>query len=224
MKKKAVILFSGGLDSTTCLAYARSLGFECYTLSFSYGQKHTFELHAANKIAKWFNVEHKVFNIDIGQFGHTSLTDFNITVPKHEDVKNEIPNTYVPARNTIFLSVALAWAETLDAKDIFIGISSVDYSLYPDCRPEYISTFQQLANLATKKGVEEGGIHIHAPLLNLSKAETIKLGTALGVDYQMTVTCYQLTSEGKACGYCGSCSFRKLGFKQANLFDPTEYV
>lgn len=221
--KKAVILFSGGLDSTTCLAYAKSQGFDCYALSFNYGQRHSVELDAAKKIAAHFKVPHKIFNLAIDQFGHSALTDHTIDIPEHDTQKSMIPVTYVPARNTIFLSIALAWAEVLGAKDIFIGVSHVDYSGYPDCRPEYIQGFQQLANLATKVGVEEGGIKIHAPVIHLTKAETIKLGKSLGVDYSMTVSCYQLTEQGQACGKCDSCTLRKRGFAEAMVPDVTLY-
>lgn len=221
--RKAVILLSGGLDSTTCLAYAKNQGFDCYALSFNYGQRHHAELNAAKKIAAHFNVPHKIFTIDVSQFGGSALTDNNIDVPNHDEHRTEIPSTYVPARNTIFLSIALAWAEVLGAKDIFIGVSHVDYSGYPDCRPEFIKAFQQLANLATKIGVEEGGITIHTPIIQLSKAETIQLGEKLGVDYAMTVSCYQLDDTGRACGKCDSCSLRKKGFAAANVADKTIY-
>jgi 7-cyano-7-deazaguanine synthase len=220
--EKAVILFSGGLDSTTCLALAKSQGFDCYALSFNYQQRHSVELHAAKTIAGYFNVPHKVFNLDIGQFGGSALTDASIDVPAYSD-SPDIPVTYVPARNTIFLSVALGFAEALAAKHIFIGVSAVDYSHYPDCRPEYIHAFQQLANLATKAGVDGTEIKIHTPLLNLSKAETVQLGTELGVNYAMTVSCYQANAEGHACGTCDSCMLRKKGFLESNLADPTLY-
>lgn len=221
--KKAVILFSGGLDSTTCLAYAKHYGFDCYTLSFNYGQRHNAELNAAKKIATHFNSKHKIFNLEVNQFGGSALTDANINVPDYDEKNTHIPVTYVPARNTIFLSVALAWAEVLNAKDIFIGVSHVDYSGYPDCRPEYIKAFQDLANLATKFGVEEGGIKIHTPIIHLSKAETIKLGNNLGVDYAMTVSCYRANEQGHACGKCDSCMLRKKGFSEAMIADTTQY-
>lgn len=221
--KKAVILFSGGLDSTTCLAYAKSKGFECYALSFNYGQRHNAELNASKKIAKYFNATHKIFNLEVNQFGASAITDINIDVPDYDAKNKHIPVTYVPARNTIFLSIALAWAEVLNAKDIFIGVSDVDYSGYPDCRPEYIESFQNLANLATKFGVEEGGITIHTPIINLSKADTIKLGLTLGVDYSMTVSCYKADEQGHACGRCDSCSLRKKGFLEAMIKDVTPY-
>lgn len=221
--KKAVILFSGGLDSTTCLAYAKSQGFDCYALSFNYGQKHHAELKAAKAIAAYFNVKHKIFNLEINQFGGSALTDNEIDVPNHDSSNSDIPITYVPARNTIFLSIALAWAEVLDAKDIFIGVSYVDYSGYPDCRPEYIKAFQTLGNLATKLGVEEGGITIHTPIIHLSKANTIKMGAQLGVDYSMTVSCYKADEHGHACGKCDSCALRKQGFIDSMLPDATLY-
>ncbi len=221
--KNAVILLSGGLDSTTCLAYAKSYGFNCHALSFNYGQKSIAELNAAKKIAAYFDASHKIFDLDIQQFKHSALTDEDIAVPDFRENNSSIPATYVPARNTIFLSIALAYAEVLDAKDIFIGVSAVDYSGYPDCRPEYIAAFQAMATLATKMGVEEGGIRIHTPLIHLSKAETIQLGHKLGVDYAMTVTCYQATADGYACGKCDSCMLRKKGFAQAAVNDVTNY-
>lgn len=220
---KAVILFSGGLDSTTCLAYAKDQGFDCYALSFNYAQRHNSELKAAKKIAAHFNAEHKIFNLEVNQFGGSALTDTNISVPDYDEKNTHIPVTYVPARNTIFLSIALAWAEVLNAKDIFIGVSHIDYSGYPDCRPEYIKAFQNLANLATKFGVEEGGIKIHTPIIHLSKAETIKMGHDLGVDYAMTVSCYKADEHGHACGKCDSCMLRKKGFAEAMITDTTLY-
>lgn len=221
--KKAVVLFSGGLDSTTCIAYAKAKGFDCYALTFNYGQRHASELDAAIRVAKHFQVKHKIFNIDIQQFGGSALTDYSIAVPDFKGDKN-IPVTYVPGRNTIFLSIALAWAEVLTAKDIFIGVSSVDYSHYPDCRPEYIEAYQHMASLATKAAVEDEGVTIHAPLLHLSKAQTVQLGLELGVDYQMTVSCYQADAEGRACGRCDCCVLRKKGFVEANVPDQTVYV
>lgn len=222
--KNAVILFSGGLDSTTCLAYAKSQGFHCHALSFHYGQRHSSELNAAKRIAKHFDVNHIIMDLPISQFGHSALTDTSIAVPDFKEKHTNIPSTYVPARNTIFLSFALGCAEVLKAQDIFIGVSAVDYSNYPDCRPDYIETFQKLANLATRAGVEEGNIHIQTPLIHLSKAETIKLGMSLGVDYEMTVSCYQANEEGKACGKCDSCAFRIKGFKEAAVSDQTRYA
>lgn len=220
--KKAIILLSGGMDSTTCLAFAQSTGFECHALSFRYGQRHQAELTIAKKIADHFKVKHTVIDLPIGQFGGSALTDRSIAVPEQLDAAN-IPVTYVPARNTIFLAMALGWAEVTKAKDIFIGVSHIDYSNYPDCRPEFIQAFQEVANLATKIGVEEGGITIHTPLIQLSKAKTIELGLSLGIDYQMTVSCYQLDDQGHACGKCGSCLLRKKGFLEMGIADPTLY-
>lgn len=220
--KKAVVLLSGGLDSTTCLAIAQSQGFRCYGLSFAYGQKHTVELRAAGRIAAHMGVDHHVFPLDIGQFGKSALTDSNIDVEDYHG-GSSIPLTYVPARNTIFLAVALGYAETLQAQDIFIGVSSIDYSHYPDCRPEYIEQFQKLANIATKTGVEGAIIRIHAPLQYLTKAKTIEEGHRLGVDYGLTVSCYRANMAGEACGRCDSCTFRKRGFAEANVPDPTSY-
>lgn len=222
--KKAVILLSGGLDSTTCLAYATSKGYECYALSFDYGQKHHSELNAAKKIARTFGIKkHEIINLSIGSLGGSALTDSEISVPDHTG-SSAIPLTYVPARNTIMLSIALGWAEIIDADAIVIGVSSVDYSGYPDCRPEYIEAFRTMANLATKRGVEGKGIKIETPLINLSKADTCKLGISLGVDYSETVSCYKATDDGLACGMCDSCYLRKKGFKDAHVDDPTRYV
>ena len=220
--KKAIVLFSGGLDSTTCLAIATSQGFTCHALSFNYGQRHLAELQAAERITQHYEIAHHIIPLNIAQWGGSALTDHRIQVPEHQ-ATTQIPVTYVPARNTIFLAYALAMAETLSAKDIFIGVSAVDYSGYPDCRPEYIKAFQNLANLATKIGVEEGNIKIHTPLISLSKAETIQLGVSLGVDYTMTVSCYSATSDGRACGKCDSCALRKKGFSDARLPDITRY-
>lgn len=225
--KKAVIIFSGGLDSTTCLALAKSQGFECYALSFDYGQRHNIELEAAKKIAKHYQAQHKIFHLDISQFGGSALTDKNIDVPDYNPADaDEIPVTYVPARNTIFLSIALAWAEVVGASDIFLGISAIDYSKYPDCRPEYLAAYQHMADLATKASVESaaGKIKIHAPLIQLSKADTIKLGDGLGVDYSLTVSCYRADHQGRACGKCDSCSYRKKGFNEAGVTDSTVYA
>lgn len=223
MKKKAVILLSGGLDSTTCLAYAASKGFDCYALSFDYGQKHHAELNAAKKIALKLEVKrHEIITLSIGNLGGSALTDSNISVPNHSESAG-IPLTYVPARNTIMLSIALGWAEILDADSIFIGVSAVDYSGYPDCRPEYINAFREMANLATKKGVEGKGFTIETPLINLSKADTIRLGISLGVDYSQTVSCYKACEDGLACGECDSCYLRNKGFNDANMIDPTLY-
>lgn len=222
--KKAVILLSGGLDSTTCLAIAKAEGFECHALSFAYGQRHSAELAAAHRVANHFKVaEHRIINLDIGQLGGSALTDETIQVPDYRASK-EIPVTYVPARNTVFLAYALGYAEIIGAQDIFIGVSSVDYSHYPDCRPEYISAFQALANLATKTGVEGRPVQLHAPLQFLSKAETILRGSQLGVDYSLSVSCYQAKENGAACGRCDSCCFRKQGFEASGLADPTFYI
>lgn len=221
--KKAIVLLSGGLDSATCLAIARDRGYACYALSFAYGQRHEAELHAAKAIGAQLGViEHRIVTLDIGQFGASALTDLSIKVPEHHMQKG-IPNTYVPARNTIFLSIALGFAEAIGAHDIFIGANAVDYSGYPDCRPEFIETFQKLANLATKDGIEGKLFTIHAPLMQMTKAGIIQTGIQLGIDYAQTVSCYQLTSNGEACGKCDSCMLRHQGFKQANLDDPTRY-
>jgi 7-cyano-7-deazaguanine synthase len=222
MSKKAVILLSGGLDSITVLALAKQQGFKCYALSFDYGQRHNAELKAAARIAADYGVEeHKVINIGLSSIGGSALTDEHIAVP--DTAQEGIPVTYVPARNTIFLSFALGWAEVLNAHDIFIGVNAVDYSGYPDCRPEFIKTFQHLANLATKAGVEGEHFTIHTPLISLSKAEIIKLGTELGVDYHRTVSCYSADEQGRACGVCDACRLRKTGFTEAGIADPTQY-
>jgi 7-cyano-7-deazaguanine synthase len=222
--KKAVVLLSGGLDSNTCLALAQSNNFSCVALSFSYGQRHASELVAARRIAQSMSVaEHKIINIDTQLFAGSALTDETIAVPQFSE-RTEIPVTYVPARNTIFLSLALGLAESIGARDLFIGASSIDYSHYPDCRPEFISAFQVLANLATKATSTDEPYIIHAPLQYMSKAETIQLGHRLGVDYRLTVSCYQANDEGEACGHCDSCTFRKKGFLGAQLADPTLYV
>ena len=223
MMKKAVVLLSGGLDSATCLAIARSQGFECYCLSFNFGQRHCAELVAADRVVKALGAaKHRVLNFGLAQFGGSALTDTNIAVPV-DGVQPGIPVTYVPARNTIMLSLALAWAEVLGCRDIFVGVNAVDYSGYPDCRPEYIAAFETMANLATKAGVEGTKLHIHAPLIDLSKAEIIRLGTQLGVDYGLTVSCYQADDQGRACGVCDSCRLRAEGFAAAGLTDPTAY-
>lgn len=224
MTKKAVILHSGGLDSTTCLAIALDQGFECYTLSITYGQKHSSEILASIGIATRMGAKaQRIFYLPLGDLRGSALTDDKIDVPDYVD-SAEIPVTYVPARNTLFLSIALAWAEVIKAYDIFIGVSSIDYSHYPDCRPEYIEQFQKLATLATKVGVEGASFKIHAPLLHLSKAETILRGIELGVNYAETVSCYRANDEGHACGTCDSCTFRRKGFKEAGIEDPTQYV
>ncbi len=218
----AVILLSGGLDSATVLAAARQQGYACHALSFDYGQRHQAELAAAARVAAALKViEHRVFRMDLAMFGGSALTDARIAVPEVSSAG--IPVTYVPARNTIMLSIALAWAEVLGSKDIFIGVNAVDYSGYPDCRPEYITAFEQMANLATRAGVEGRALRVHAPLQYLSKAEIILQGVALGVDYALTVSCYQADAQGLACGTCDACRLRKAGFEQAGLTDPTPY-
>ena len=212
--KKAIILLSGGLDSTTCLAIAKHEGYGCYAMSFDYGQKHHAELNAAKKIAAHFNVaKHEIVSISVGHLGGSALTDATLSVPDYSAEKT-IPITYVPARNTIFLSIGLGWAEILHAEKIFIGVSAVDYSGYPDCRPEYIAAFQKMADLATAAGVNDQKIKIEAPLIHLSKADTIRLGHKLGVDYSLTVSCYRLDEQGTACGKCDSCVLRKKGFDE----------
>ncbi|MDF1761083.1 MAG: 7-cyano-7-deazaguanine synthase QueC [Coxiellaceae bacterium] len=224
MSKKAVVLCSGGLDSTTCLAVAQSQGYDIYALSFDYGQRNKAELNAVKRQAEQFNAnQHMIQPLNLRTMGHSALTDDSIDVPDYSG-DGEIPATYVPARNTMFLSIALGWAEVLDADAIFIGVSHVDFSGYPDCRPEYIQAFQTMANLATKRGVEGHPIKIITPIINLSKADTIKLGISLGVDYSQTVTCYAATDNGEACGRCDSCVLRKQGFEQAQIADPTMYV
>lgn len=219
MSKKAVILVSGGLDSATVLAMAIDQGYECYALSMDYGQRHRIELDRAQKVSVSNGAkEHRVVRIDIGNFGGSALTDRDINVPTEEST--EIPITYVPARNTVFLSVALGWAEVLEASAIFIGANAVDYSGYPDCRPEYIQAFQNLANLATKTGVEGQTIRIEAPLISMTKAEIIQEGMRLGVDYSQTISCYNPRTDGKICGECDSCRIREAGFQAAGRQDP----
>lgn len=219
----AVVLLSGGLDSATVLAIARRAGYACHCLSVDYGQRHHAELDAAGRVAKALGaVAHRTIHLDLAQFGGSALTDRDIAVPTHESAAG-IPVTYVPARNTILLSLALAWSEVLGAYDIFIGANAVDYSGYPDCRPEYISAFEHLAKLATKAGVEGSGFRIHAPLIALSKAQIIRLGAEAGLDYAVTVSCYQADGLGRACGACDSCRLRKKGFADAGLADPTRY-
>jgi 7-cyano-7-deazaguanine synthase len=218
---KAVVLLSGGLDSTTVLAMARAEGFECFALSFRYGQRHGVELAAASRVAAASGVRHAIVDIDLTMFGGSALTDATIAVPHHGSSTTEIPVTYVPARNTIFLSFALAWAETLGAGDIFIGVSAIDYSGYPDCRPEYIAAYERMANLATKAAVTgERAVRIHTPLVTLSKAETIQRGLALGVDYGMTHSCYDPDPAGVPCGTCDSCLLRSRGFSELGVPDP----
>lgn len=222
MSTKAIVLLSGGLDSATCLAFARAQGFYCYTLSFDYGQKHQAELIAAANIAAHYCAEHRVFRLPINDFGGSALTDDAMLVPNYQPGKH-IPTTYVPARNTIFLSIALGLAEVLGVNDLFIGVSAIDFSNYPDCRLEYIRQFEQLANIATKAGVEGKRFTIHTPLINLSKAQTIQLGLDHGVDYQKTISCYRSDTQGRACGNCDSCTFRKQGFSELGVNDPTCY-
>ncbi len=220
--KKAVVLVSGGLDSATALAVARNEGYRCYALSFDYGQRHRCELEAARAVATRLGaVEHRVVKMDMGQFGGSALTDAAIDVPSSPT--DGIPVTYVPARNTIFLAMALAWAEVLEAHDLFIGVNAVDYSGYPDCRPEFIAAFERLANLATKAGVEGRRFRVHAPLIEMTKAEIIRTGTRLGVDYGLTLSCYAPDAEGLACGVCDSCRLRAAGFSASGIADPTRY-
>lgn len=222
MSKKAIILLSGGLDSITVLALAQQQGFDCYALSFDYGQRHNAELIAASEIAKTYQVkDHKIVKLGLGAIGGSALTDENIQVPDH--LEAGIPVTYVPARNTIFLAFALGWAEVLHVTDIFIGVNAVDYSGYPDCRPEFIKAFQQLADLATKAGVEGEHFTIHTPLIALSKAGIIKLGANLGVDYATTVSCYSADAQGRACRVCDACRLRLQGFTESGVQDPTRY-
>ena len=221
-EKRAVILLSGGLDSATVVAMAKADGFSCYTMSFDYGQRHRAELQAAERVAKDLGVvEHKVIGLNLNGIGGSALTDTSIAVP--EAPGEGIPVTYVPARNTVFLSLALGWAEVLGARDIFIGVNAVDYSGYPDCRPEFVESFERMANLATKAGVEGQGFTIQAPLQMLSKADIVKAGTRLGVDYGLTVSCYQADDQGRACGKCDSCRLRAEGFAAAGVTDPTHY-
>lgn len=221
--KPAVVLLSGGLDSATCLALARRQGFECHCLSLDYGQRHRAELDAAGRVATSLGArKHQVLRLDLSQFGGSALTDNAIDVPV-AGVQPGIPVTYVPARNTIMLSVALGWAEVLGAQDIFVGVNAVDYSGYPDCRPEFIRAFEAMANLATKAAVEGRPLHVHAPLIELSKAQIIRTGVDLGVDYGLTVSCYQADEGGRACGVCDSCRLRREGFAAAGVLDPTCY-
>lgn len=220
---RAVVLLSGGLDSATVLAVARERGFECYGLSFDYGQRHRIELDAAQRVAASLGVAtHKLVRLDIGWMGGSALTDTRLDVPHQPSAG--IPVTYVPARNTIFLSIALGWAEVLNARDIFIGVNAVDYAGYPDCRPEFIQAFQSLANLGTRAGLEGHGFQVHAPLIKLSKAEIIATGARLGVDYAQTLSCYEPDAAGRACGTCDSCRLRAQGFADAGIPDPTPYI
>jgi 7-cyano-7-deazaguanine synthase len=221
--RRAIVLLSGGLDSATALAIARAQGHECRTLAIAYGQRHAAELAAARRVASMLGaVEHRQMNVDLAAIGGSALTDSGIAVP--EAPSSGIPVTYVPARNTLFLALALGWAEVAAAADIFIGVNAVDYSGYPDCRPEFIAAFEQLAGLATRSGVEGNRFRIRAPLINMSKAEIIRTGVALGVDYAETVSCYQATSSGEACGRCDSCRLRREGFVAAGVPDPTRYA
>lgn len=222
---KAVVLVSGGLDSATVLAMAKDAGYACYALSFDYGQRHGFELEAAAEVANRTGVvEHKTIRLDLGSIGGSALTDSDIDVPQGEQLSDGIPVTYVPARNTVFLSLALGWAEVLGAQAIFIGVNAVDYSGYPDCRPEFIEAFTKMANLATKAGVEGQMVTIHTPLIAMTKREIIQTGAALGVDYGRTVSCYAADEQGRACGRCDACRLRAAGFEQAGLPDPTRYL
>jgi 7-cyano-7-deazaguanine synthase len=223
VSKKAIILLSGGLDSATSLAIAKKEKYDCYALSVNYHQRHNYELVAAKNIANFFSVKDlKEVEIDLSWLQNSALTNKSLNIP--ENPSTGIPVTYVPARNTIMMSLAMAWAESIDCTNIFIGVNAVDYSGYPDCREEYIKSFQNMANLATKKAVEGDLIKIHTPLINLSKKEIIQKGVELGVDYSLTISCYQVTSEGLACGKCDSCRLRKAGFKDAGLPDPTRYL
>ncbi|MCB1663070.1 MAG: 7-cyano-7-deazaguanine synthase QueC [Pseudomonadales bacterium] len=222
-QEKAVVLLSGGLDSATSLAIAQAKGLQCYTLSFNYGQRHSAELKAAQRVAEFARVtEHKVVTLDPAAFSGSALTDMHIDVPEQESLG--IPVTYVPARNTIFLAYALGWAEVLGAEHIYIGVNAVDYSGYPDCRPEFIAAFETMANFATKVAVEGRPIKIETPLIHLTKGEIIRLGTELGVDYSLTVSCYQADGDGCACAKCDSCRLRKKGFDEAAIADPTRYI
>ena len=223
-ERRAVILLSGGLDSGTTLAIARNAGFDCYCLSLDYGQRHQSELDAAARVAAALDArEHRIVHLALTDFGGSALTDKAIAVPV-DGAQTGIPVTYVPARNTIMLSLALAWAEVLGSSDIFVGVNAVDYSGYPDCRPEFIAAYETMANLATKAGVEGAKLSIHAPLINLTKAEIIAQGSALGVDYGITVSCYQADDAGRACGTCDSCLLRRKGFSAAGVPDPTRYI
>jgi 7-cyano-7-deazaguanine synthase len=221
--RRAIVLLSGGLDSATVLAIARSQNYECYALSVEYGQRHRAELDAARRIAAALRAhEHRTMRVDLAGIGGSALTDAKLAVP--EALEPGIPVTYVPARNTLFLSLALGWAEVIGAGDIFVGVNAVDYSGYPDCRPAFIKAFEQLAQVATKAGVEGGRFQIHAPLIQMSKADIIRAGAALGVDFGATVSCYQATADGRACAKCDSCRLRAAGFAAANIRDPTAYA
>ena len=226
MSKKAVVLLSWGLDSTTCIAIAKNAGFRIAALTINYGQRHKFELDAAKQIIDHYQINnHSIVDIDLSQFGGSALTD-DIEIPKDRSDKDmtDIPVTYVPARNTVFLSLALAWAETLQAFDIFIGVNALDYSGYPDCRPEYITSFERTANLATREGVSGNNFKIHTPLINMTKSEIINTGLKLGIDYGMTSTCYDPDRNGNPCGKCDACFLRLKGFKEAGAIDPLNYL
>ncbi|MGJ8662014.1 MAG: 7-cyano-7-deazaguanine synthase QueC [Marinicella sp.] len=225
MKKKCVVLLSGGLDSSTCLAVAKDQGYDCYTIAIDYGQRHRAELVASARVSKALGAQaHQVVNINLDSIGGSALTDENIDVPDFDQSNKDIPITYVPARNTIFLSTALAYAEVVGAEAIYIGVTAVDYSGYPDCRQSYITAFETMANLATKAGIEGQRLTIKTPLIQLGKADIIKLGHELGLDYGLTISCYQANEHGEACGHCDSCHYRKQGFEQASISDPTHYA
>ncbi len=224
MSKKAIILVSGGLDSTTTLVIARAQGYECYALSFDYGQRHFSELNAAKQVAKNFGaIEHKILSIPADEIRGSALTDMNIAVPDYSG-QGKIPVTYVPSRNIIFLSFASAWAEVIGARDIFVGANTLDYSGYPDCRPDFLAAFEQAINIGTKAGVEEVPFKIHAPLITYTKAQIVKKGIELGIDYSLTISCYRADEQGRACRTCDSCTYRKKGFAEAGIDDPTLYV
>jgi len=223
-EKRAVVMLSGGLDSATCLAVALSQGYQCVAISFNYGQRAESEILAARRLCEKSNVVHRVVPLELGSLGGSALTDRSLAVPEEETAAGEIPITYVPARNTVFLSYALALAEVVEAGAIFIGVNALDYSGYPDCRPEFIEAFEKLANLATRAGTTGTALTIEAPLQQMSKADIVRLGTELGVDYSLTVSCYQADSEGRACGVCDSCRLRRKGFEQAGVADPTLYT
>ena len=219
---RAVVLLSGGLDSSTALAWARAQGFDCYALTVAYGQRHQSELEAAARVARALSArEHRVMQVDLAGIGGSALTDWSIALP--DQPSTGIPVSYVPARNTLLLALALAWAEVLEARDLVVGVNAVDYSGYPDCRPEFIRSFETLASLATKAGVEGARFQVHAPLIAMSKAQIIQSGAGLGVDYAMTVSCYQADTDGRACGRCDSCRLRREGFEAAGIADPTRY-
>jgi 7-cyano-7-deazaguanine synthase len=226
LNKKAVVLLSGGIDSTTTLAIALDQGFDIYAISFRYGQRHQLELEAAKQIAAYFNIkEHLIVDVDLTAIGGSALTA-DLQVPKHRDIEkiaDEIPITYVPGRNIIFLSLSLAWAEVLNASDIFIGANAIDFSGYPDCRPEFLAAYEKMANLGTKAGAEGKKISVHAPLIKLTKAQIIQKGAELGIDYSLTLSCYDPSDDGKSCGKCDSCLLRKKGFQEAGITDPTVY-